>query len=190
VRRALQLSPREERYSLELARDLTFQKQFDEAEVLLVKLQGSDNAVVQSNAADALALVRRLKLVPADRVLINGNRFQVAPSAGAASNDGSASSSTGDAPGPSKAVPTARAGKVGWLSGTLVSVDCSKAPAALMTIEGYRKTWKMYAEDYGKLPISGTAEKFSCSWRSKKVAVNYREGGTQADAVVVSLELQ
>src|SRR5437667_7138996 len=131
MRRALQLSPREERYSLELARDLTFQKQFDQAEVLLVKLESSENAVVQSNAADALALVRRLKQVPADRVQINGNRFQVVPSTaatGAAAAGAPASSTSGEAPaapeqatqsatpGPAKTVPAARAGKVGWPS--------------------------------------------------------------------------
>ena len=182
MRRALQLSPREDRYALELARDLTFEKQFDEAEALLVKLQSSQNAAVQPNAAEALALVRRLKQVPADRIQVSGNRFQVAP------GDAPASSSSGEPA--TKTEPANRAGKMGWLSGTLVSVDCSKAPAALMTIEGYRKTWKMYAEDYGKLPISGSQEKFSCSWRSRKVAVNYREGGSQADAIVVSLELQ
>jgi len=50
-----------------------------------------------------------------------------------------------------------------------------------------KTTWKLRARDSRTLVLVG-ADAFSCGWRNRGVAVNYREGGPgQGD--LVSLEL-
>jgi hypothetical protein len=74
------------------------------------------------------------------------------------------------------------------MKGVLVSVDCSSAPAATLTISSAGKKWKMLAPQAKKLVLMG-AEEFSCSWTNRKVSVNYRKSGTD-QGTLVSLELE
>jgi hypothetical protein len=75
-----------------------------------------------------------------------------------------------------------------FMKGVLVSVDCSAAPAATLTISSGGKKWKMLAPQSKKLILIG-AEEFSCSWTNRKVSANYRKsGGEQGN--LVSLEFE
>lgn len=74
-----------------------------------------------------------------------------------------------------------------FLKGALLEVDCSQPPAAVLTVLSAGKTWKLRVGDPQTLTVVG-ARTFSCSWRNRDVAVNYREGG-QSDGDVVSLEV-
>jgi hypothetical protein len=76
-----------------------------------------------------------------------------------------------------------------FMKGRLVSVDCSPAPSAVLTIVGDGKTWKMLAPEAKNLVVMGNADKLSCSWSNQKVAVNYRKTG-EREGRLVSLELQ
>src|SRR5262249_29685564 len=76
-----------------------------------------------------------------------------------------------------------------FMKGKLISVDCSRTPAAVLIIVGDGKTWKMTAPEAKKLIVLGEADKLSCSWINQKVAVNYRKTG-EREGRLVSLELQ
>jgi len=71
--------------------------------------------------------------------------------------------------------------------GTLVSVDCSRAPAAILMVSIGGKALTLRTTDYKGLMLIG-ADSFSCNWANRSVSVNYRPGG-QADGDLVSLEL-
>ena len=74
-----------------------------------------------------------------------------------------------------------------YQKGTLVSVDCSRAPAAIVTVSIGGKAVKLRTADYKGLMLIG-ADSFSCDWANRSVSVNYRPGG-QADGDLVSLEV-
>jgi hypothetical protein len=75
-----------------------------------------------------------------------------------------------------------------FLKGKIVAVDCSHAPSAILTVSGGAKVLKLHTENYKSLMVMG-ADDFSCEWKGRTVAVNYRAGGT-ADGDLVSVELE
>jgi tetratricopeptide (TPR) repeat protein len=75
-----------------------------------------------------------------------------------------------------------------FLKGKLVSVDCSQAPSAILTVSAGAKVLKLRTPDYKSLTLIG-ADDFSCDWKGRTVAVNYRAGG-KADGDLVSIEVQ
>jgi Flp pilus assembly protein TadD len=79
-------------------------------------------------------------------------------------------------------------GPVLFMKGVLVSVDCSAAPAATLTISSGGRKWNMLAPQSKKLILIG-AEEFSCSWKNRKVSVNYRNTGSD-QGILVSLEFE
>jgi len=87
---------------------------------------------------------------------------------------------------PTPAQPDKRA--IQFLKGKLVSVDCSQAPSAILTVSAAAKVLKLRTPDYKSLTLIG-ADDFSCDWKGRTVAVNYRAGG-KADGDLVSIEVQ
>jgi tetratricopeptide (TPR) repeat protein len=75
-----------------------------------------------------------------------------------------------------------------FLKGTIVSVDCSSAPAATLTVLSSGKNWAMQVRDSSHVLVMG-ADAFSCKWSQKNVALNYHETGERAGSVV-SIEIQ
>ena len=75
-----------------------------------------------------------------------------------------------------------------FLKGKLVAVDCAQAPSATLTVAAGAKVLKLRTENYKSLMLIGPDE-FSCDWKSRPVAVNYRPGG-KFDGDLVSLEVQ
>ncbi len=69
-----------------------------------------------------------------------------------------------------------------------MAVDCSQPPSAVLTVSSGAKVLKLRTEDYKSLTLIG-ADNFSCEWKSRTVAVNYRAGG-KADGDLVSVELE
>lgn len=75
-----------------------------------------------------------------------------------------------------------------FLKGTVVNVDCSSAPEALMTVTSAGKRWLMQVRDSKHvLVLGGTG--FNCGWQGQKVALNYRETG-ESSGTVATIELQ
>jgi hypothetical protein len=75
-----------------------------------------------------------------------------------------------------------------YVKGTLVGVDCSAEPAAIVRVAVGGRVLRFRTSDRGRLVLIG-ADAFSCQWRDRKVMVNYKPGGS-ADGDLVSLELQ
>jgi hypothetical protein len=76
---------------------------------------------------------------------------------------------------------------VKFLKTTLFSVDCSKPPAAVLTVSQEGKTLRLRTADYNSVPVIGAPE-FSCAWKTVPVNVNYKPGGG-LDGDLVSIEL-
>jgi len=77
---------------------------------------------------------------------------------------------------------------VKFLKATLVSVDCSQTPAAVLAISLGNKVLKLRAADYRSVAVIGAGE-FSCAWKDIPVNINYRASSKQ-DGDLVSIEIQ
>jgi len=75
-----------------------------------------------------------------------------------------------------------------FLKGRLVAVDCSSAPAAILTVTSEGVALKLRASDVKSILVIG-ADQFSCDWQNLRVSVNYKPGGA-ADGDLVSLEVR
>ena len=74
------------------------------------------------------------------------------------------------------------------MAAVLATLASTHDPAATLTVEAGGKTWKMLTADYQKTALIG-ADQFSCEWRDRKVAINYRAMGRDQGALV-SMELK
>ena len=76
---------------------------------------------------------------------------------------------------------------VRYLKGKIMSVDCSQAPAALVTVLAGKRTLKVRTQNYNALVLVG-ADQFSCDWRNQPASVNYKSNGS-GPGDLVSLEV-
>ena len=74
------------------------------------------------------------------------------------------------------------------MKGKLLAVDCTQPPSAVLTVAAGVRVLKLRTRDYKSLTLIG-ADEFSCDWKGRVVAVNYRAGGI-TDGDLVSLEVQ
>ena len=182
---AVQLSPRKESYRANLAQAYIFARKWEEATVLLQNLAASkdpkmaEQANQQLQEMDEARTRQRVEILgrPADDYTAPQWRPKPKPAAEPA----------GESKAAEKPLPP-RHGPIHYLKGTLVAVDCASAPAATLTVRAGGKTWKMLTADYEKMALIG-ADRFSCQWHDRKVAVNYRAMGA-GEGALVSLELQ
>lgn len=186
MRKALAISPRNESYLYNLANLYLANRQPDQAIALLESLRSTDDPALASQVGAALAQAQQFKQMlptgtsglPAGVVLVRKED--------SAGNSKPATPSSTSASGTPAGVTNFAAAK--FIRGTLGSVDCSTEPAATLTITSGSQTLKLQIADRNRVVLIG-ADRFSCSWTSQKVAVNYREGDT-GQASVISLEIQ
>jgi tetratricopeptide (TPR) repeat protein len=191
MKQAVQLSPRDEDYQLRLARAYLAAKKFDDATATLQHLKLSQDPRIGQAASKDLEDLPFLK------------KYGVAPeeaAASAKSNPGAAASnqksasdddddSDSDQPASSSPVNVKTAvdkRPVTFLKATLVSVDCSKPPAAVLSVSHGGKILKFRTSDYNSLAVIGPTD-FSCKWKGIPVNLNYRPGG-KMDGDLVSIE--
>jgi len=182
---AIRMSPRNEMYISNLALACLNAHDWDQASTLLERLKDSSDAGIASAARYNLARLAEIRSVQQGGT-VRAPRVAMAPAGQSlvgASTPASPPTATAASP------PSAdESGPIQFLKGTLTAVDCSSAPAATLTIQEGAKNWKMLTSDYQHLVVIG-ADQFSCSWSSRKVAVNYRQ--TQpGQGKLVSLELE
>ncbi len=195
---AIRLSPRNENYLMNLALIYLAEKKWDDATALLTHLKASENSQIAKIARKDLEDLPTLKkygiLPQADSEVAKNSE---APATGATApkslpnkstaketvetEDTASESSPEPAPEPQ---PDKR--PIKSIKGLLKSVDCTKAPAALLTVSSAGRTMKLRTPDYASVPIIGE-DKFACEWKDRRVAANYKAGG-QADGDLVSLE--
>ncbi|HWY57312.1 MAG TPA: hypothetical protein VNZ03_22805 [Terriglobales bacterium] len=212
MRVALQLSPRNQRYLLNMAEIYLAGKNWDAATALLERLKSSPDQQVAKAAAEELAGLPTLKkygVRPSEskpqtqETTLTPPRSSSSPSSSAPpaaplpsskkpaepqQNSLPDTEASADHPEPSPASPQPDKRAIRFLKGKLVAVDCSQAPSAILTVTAGAKMLKLRTENYKSLMLIG-ADDFSCEWSGRSVAVNYRPGG-KTDGDLVSLEVQ
>jgi len=183
MKMAVQLSPRNEEYQLRLARAYLAAKQFDEATGTLDRLKLSQDPQVAQAAKkdlDDLPFLKKYGVPPAEE-----ERSKVNPAASKESDSDEDNDESSPKPASTASEDDQR--PVKFLKATLLSIDCSKPPAAVLTISQGRKILKLRAQDYKSVPVIGAGD-FSCGWKSIAVNINYRAGG-KSDGELVSIEI-
>jgi len=182
IREAIRLSPRNQTYLLNLARIYMEGKKWDDATSLLDRLkQNADPLIAQAARKDleALPVWKKYGIPPEQQ-----NSGQAKTGGEAASADQESAESADSTP----AEPQVDNRKVAFVKGKLVSVDCSQAPVAVLTLIAAARTMKLRTQNYKSLLVMG-ADNFSCSWKNLAVAVNYKANG-KAAGDLVSIEVQ
>jgi tetratricopeptide (TPR) repeat protein len=186
MRTAIQLSPRNEEYLLDMAHIYITGKKWDDATALLERLKGSSNAQVARVARkdlDDMPTLKKYGLLPQSEAPAGKSAAQ--PPSKLVSGDDSSDEAEEQPPTPPK--PDTR--PVKFLKAKLLSVDCSQQPAAIVTLAASaRKTLRLRTDDFKSLALVG-ADQFSCAWKNREVSVNYKAGG-KSDGDLVSLEVQ
>src|SRR5215469_4956249 len=170
--KAISLNPRNQGYYFNLAGLYIEDRQTDHALGLFRALAKSSDQVVAQRASRALDQVEKMEKA--------AQAMQSAP----------LEVSTGHPPeenAPSN-VPAGGAGVIKFLKGTIVTVDCSSSPKAVITVLAKGKSWTMQVADTHHVLVLG-ADAFSCNWNQQKVAVNFRQIG-ETSGSVFSIEIQ
>ena len=190
IRVAIQLSPRNEQYVLNLAQIDLAGKKWDDATPLLERLKDSSNPRIAQTARknlEDLPTLKKYGVLPQQSQSQAGpaNPAQIAPRTATDSDADDASSAQNEAV-PSEPVPDRR--KVQFVRGKLMKVDCSQGPAAILTVRTSSRTMRLRTDNYKSLLLVG-ADEFSCDWTDRAVVANYKAGG-KADGDLVSVEVQ
>ncbi|MGD0470441.1 MAG: tetratricopeptide repeat protein [Terriglobales bacterium] len=183
MKRAVELSPRNETYQINLANIYMANRKVDEAIALFRSLAGSANPEVASHASTALAQAENFKE--------QSKSFRPQIERRTSENVEAARDATGIPEGRIEAkIPVAPPSStpVRFIKGKLAAVDCSAAPQALLSVVSGGRSLKMHIGDSKHVILIG-ADEFSCDWKNKSVSLNYRER-QDGDGDVVSLEMQ
>jgi len=185
MRKAIALSPRRERFLMNLADIYLSGKRWDSGQEILERLKTSTNPELAASARKKLNELPFLKKY--------GIWPDQAPDAqhpktveSADDRTGAADEDSGDEAPKLKPRPVDKR-PVLYLKGKIVSVDCSQSPAALLTVLAGKRTVKVRTQNYKTLILIG-ADQFSCDWRNQPASVNYKSNGTSAGDLV-SLEV-
>ena len=187
ITRAVELSPRNETYLLNMAVVDTAAKKWDAATALLTHLKGSSDtklAAEARNYLEGLPNAKKYGIVPPRPGAIakaTKPKGAVAKKATTSDDDEDEDSKKPDA----EPAPDRR--KIQFAKGKLLRVDCSQPPVAVLTLAGAR-SMRLRTEDFHALQLIG-ADQFSCDWKNVAVTVNYKAGG-KSDGDLVSLEIQ
>jgi hypothetical protein len=185
-RAAMQLSPRNQQYVYHLAEIYVADKKWIAARSLLERLKTSSNPQIATKASERLEqLTTEQKYGVSAATAASAKKLPAQPSpfdvleqdaAKRAAQAQAAQSGTADRR-PSK-----------FFQGRLVDVDCSKSPAAVVTVTSGAVVLKLRTPNYKSLLLIGT-DTFSCEWNNRSVSVNYKPGG-MSDGDLVSLEVR
>ena len=181
LKKAIELSPRNERYLFNLANVYMMNHKVDDGIAIFRNLAGSGNPEVAMRSNQALAQAITFKeQTKAFEARLEHRTTQDAQQLREPSDREVAQEA---------AVPVqVSAAPIHFLKGTLVSEDCSAAPQALLTVAAGVKSVKLHIRDTAHVVLLG-ADAFSCDWKGKSVAVNYHER-PDGDGDAVSVEIQ
>ncbi len=179
IRLAIMLNPRSEEYLFNLGQIQEAGKKWDVARGIFERLKSSANpqiAAAASKQLEELATVKKYGVSPS------------APKRAAQTSpfDELEQEAQKRAQMPDPSAPDKRPTQ--FAKGTLTSVDCSRAPSAVVTVNTGSRSLKLRTSDYKSLLVIGE-DGLSCDWRNRRVSVNYKAGG-MADGDLVSLEMQ
>jgi tetratricopeptide (TPR) repeat protein len=185
MQKAASLSPRNENYQFNLAQMYLNNQKPDPAIAILRGLSQGGNPELAEMSGGLLAQAQQFKAATQEQQALdpgtgleNGREAHVNASTRI---ENSSRAETDVDKVPNQTRPS-------FLRGTIVGVDCSSPPGAILTVISRSQTWKMQVQDSKHVLVIG-ADSFSCSWSRQKVALNYRETGLTAGRVV-SIEVQ
>ncbi|MBV8052782.1 MAG: hypothetical protein JOZ80_16465 [Acidobacteriaceae bacterium] len=206
IRAAMQLSPRRTDYVLELARIYEDAKSWDAATALLQRLsQNSDTQIASAAQKDLhdLPYIKKYGVPPTDSAAAENPKVSASSGSAAATAPSTAAQRTAARTAPQTsaqssddndeasiqppAAPQIDKRPIHYAKGRLLSVDCSPAPAAIVSVAVSGKTIRLRTADYKSLMLVGE-DTFSCDWTNRAVSVNYKAGG-KADGDLISLEV-
>ena len=177
MQKAVSLNPQNEQYRFNLAQMYLNNRQPDQAIAILQTLSRSSDRMAAMRASQSLNQALEFK------ASMEQARKQVAESR----PDMSPQLQNTSAPNESVAVLPSQT-KVSFIKGTVMGVDCSSPPTAVMTVSASGKTFNIRVSDSQHVLLIG-ADEFSCAWKKQKVAINYRETGDVA-GTAISIEVQ
>jgi len=187
MRTAIQLSPRNESYVLDLANIYVAGKNWDKAQAILERLTDSTDPQIASSARKKLEDLPFLKKygIEPQRAAEPQKQEQSSTAEAKTSATEKAGSDNEETKAKSRGADKRR---VQYLKGRIVSVNCSQAPAATVTLTSGGRILKLHTGDYKTLVVIG-ADEFSCDWRNRAASVNYKASG-KSEGDLVSLEVQ
>ena len=185
-RAAMNLNPRDERYVLHLAQIYISSKKWEAADALLQRLKTSSNAPIAAQAKEQLDQVLAQRKYNITGAVIDQPKLAPQKSPFDVLEQDAAKRAADEKAAQQNGPEDKRTTK--FFRGRLVAVDCSQAPAAVLTVTSEGVVLKLRAVDYKSLVLIG-ADDFSCSWRDRQVSVNYKPGGL-SDGDLVSLEVR
>lgn len=193
-RLAISLAPRNLEYQFNLGQIYVMGKKWDQAREVFTRLKSSPDpraAAAAKRQLDDLATLQKYGVRPQ-------HPGETQTPAGAASAPGAGGPATAKAssddedsdepPKPAAVAKPAVQGPVEFLKGKLANSDCSKPPEAILTVVFQMKTYKLHTPDYKSLLVIG-GDEFSCEWKNRAIAVNYRATGKN-QGELVSVEVQ
>jgi Flp pilus assembly protein TadD len=194
IRAAMQLSPRNEQYVYNLGVIYASAKNWDAARAIFEHLKAGGNpelASAASNQLNEMKVTQKYGISPQQPV------STAQPSARSSGTPSSATRTTGKqdaepeategAQKPTPAGPAPATGPIQFVKGKLVSVDCSQAPVAALTVTSGAKTLILRTPDYKSLTLIGV-DSFSCAWTNRPISANYR-ASDKTSGDLVSLEV-
>jgi len=179
IKQAVALSPRNEQYIFNLGQIHEAGKKWDAARDIFERLKSSSNpqiAAAANHQLEEFATVKKYGVSPSAR-----KRVAQSSPFDELEQEAQKRAQVQETSGPDQR-PTQ------FVKGTLTSVDCSRAPQAILTVNTGTRSLKLRASDYKSLLVIGE-DGFSCDWRDRRVSVNYKAGG-MSDGDLVSLEVQ
>jgi len=198
-RAAMALSPRNLSYVLGMANIYIALKKWDAATVTLERLKTSSDRQIAHAAAKTLndlPSIKKYGILPQpteaagsqppssrrESPLSAQSREQPQTTEGSSEEkqNTTIAASTSPDTGPDRR-------PVQFTKGKILAVDCSQAPAAVITVASGARKMRFRTADYKSLLLIG-ADQFSCDWKNVAAAVNYKAGKTEGD--LVSLEIQ
>jgi tetratricopeptide (TPR) repeat protein len=189
-RQAIALAPRNLEYQFNLGQIYVAGKKWDQAREIFNRLKTSNDPRAASAARQQLSDLATLRKYgirpqkPGETSTPEG-----AASAPSSSRDSSEDKEAESTP-KSKAEPAKQGatGPMHFLKGKIVSIDCSKPPEAVVTVISGMTTYRMHVSDSKSVLVIGE-DQFSCAWKNRAAAVNYREAG-KTEGELVSIEVQ
>ncbi len=187
MEKAVELKPRDDRYAANLAQYYLRQQDMAKVEPLLVRLQDSKIPEIASMARTNLAQLQKEQkaMAPPQRPpapeMSDPTAPQWRPKPGQELPSVDIESSEEKPSGPP--VPE----KTRYMKGTLVSVDCSHPPQAVLAVREGRQLWQISVQDRSQAVVIG-ADGLSCSWANQPVSVNFQPSGA-GKGRLVSIEL-
>jgi tetratricopeptide (TPR) repeat protein len=179
IKQAIALSPRNEQYIFNLGQIHEAGKKWDAARAVFERLKSSANpqiAAAANHQLEEMATVKKYGISPsAPKRVAQSSPFDELE------QEAQKRAQASDQSGPDKR-PTK------FVKGTLTSVDCSRSPAAILTVNTGTRSLRLRTSDYKSLLVIGE-DGLSCEWHNRHVSINYKAGGS-ADGDLVSVEVQ